>query len=522
MEIVARVTRTSSSVKINEHQCKRLAQVYEEIGSHLSLKRVKSSVSMEPLLKVMEAGELLVSQCAGPDWFQIALVNAENEEAFEELHGELNLWFRTIFSIELMTSRFDHITDAIHDAKAMLETLENIQRKGGQKQFLLTVAIFRVIRRTQLLEKELSPVTYAYSGPRSFSRLEDQAAAAVEKQNRRIAETQIRFQKLVPPELCIEMSEIEVREEALIGQGSTAEVKKADWLGTPCAVKIFTNDNEKLTQAEMELHQKLRSVYVVKLYGLAVEGNKCMALMELMDFNLHDLILEKRRKLQSGLSKLLFKDQSPFALQDAVGLMLQIAKGMNYLHAVHHILHGDLKTDNILGQHISKDNYRLKISDFGISEKLSTEKPTVSGNRGSSYFRAPEVLLGTVAYSLGADVYSFAMVSYEILTGRRPFEGETPNSRVIKQVINGSRPPLPGNLHKGLRDLVQQCWHQNQHMRPKFFEICQKLEGIEKELVSEPKRREGVWEVRGFLVSVMLGFIAFLFLWWCRFNSKEV
>jgi len=148
MEMVARVTRTSSSVKINEHQCKRLAQVYEEIGTHLSQKRIESSVNMEPLLKVMEAGELLVSQCAGPDWFQTALVNAENKEAFEELHGDLHLWFGTIFSTELIvTSKINLTTDAIHDAKAMLVTLENIQRQGGQKQFSLTVAIFTVNKR---------------------------------------------------------------------------------------------------------------------------------------------------------------------------------------------------------------------------------------------------------------------------------------------------------------------------------------------------------------------------------------
>lgn len=249
-----------------------------------------------------------------------------------------------------------------------------------------------------------------------------------------------------------------------------------------------------------------------------------MILMELMDFNLHDLILLKRRpQLQSWMSRLVkFTPQSPpFRLQDAVGLILQIAKGMEYLHQ-HNILHGDLKTDNVLGQHIGKENYRLKISDFGISEKLSTERPTVSGKQmGSGFFRAPEVLVGTVQYSLEADVYSFAMISYEILTGRRHFEDlgdEVSPSKLSREVIDGRRPRLPCNLHKTLRDLVQRCWHGNQGMRPPFSEICAVLEGLEKLFAKKPRsfwQWEGVWVV---LFSVMVGFIAFLC--WYRLNSR--
>jgi serine/threonine protein kinase len=89
------------------------------------------------------------------------------------------------------------------------------------------------------------------------------------------------------------------------------------------------------------------------------------------------------------------------------------------------------------------------------------------------------VQLPEIAHPLKADVYSFAIVCYEILTGKEPFEGEKPSDDLYKRIIlEHERPKLPKICPRRLLSLIRRCWDHDPLCRPYFPEICKELRYI--------------------------------------------
>jgi len=94
---------------------------------------------------------------------------------------------------------------------------------------------------------------------------------------------------------------------------------------------------------------------------------------------------------------------------------------------------------------------------------------------GTKHWMAPEVLMGT-EYTGKADVFSFAMVAYEVVCRHVPFERMDPTT-VATLTKAGQRPDLqdentvPREVPPGLLDLIVQCWDQDPEVRPSFREI---------------------------------------------------
>jgi serine/threonine protein kinase len=80
-------------------------------------------------------------------------------------------------------------------------------------------------------------------------------------------------------------------------------------------------------------------------------------------------------------------------------------------------------------------------------------------------------------YTAKADVYSFAMTCYEILTGNVPFDG-FPRCAIHGKVMEGVRPKLPRHIDMRLSNLIQMCWDIDPQKRPTFLEICSRLQDI--------------------------------------------
>ncbi|KAK8899213.1 hypothetical protein M9Y10_001518 [Tritrichomonas musculus] len=141
---------------------------------------------------------------------------------------------------------------------------------------------------------------------------------------------------------------------------------------------------------------------------------------------------------------------------------------MKYLHQ-HGILHRDLKPENIL----LDENFYPKISViFTRSIQL-----TMSGVRGTPFYMAPEMIRGERC-GTGVDVYSFAIIIYELMTGDVPFRhiGEQLTVyRIWNEVNSGHRPILRDNISQILKDLITACWSPNPSERPTFEEIFELL-----------------------------------------------
>jgi serine/threonine-protein kinase CTR1 len=185
-----------------------------------------------------------------------------------------------------------------------------------------------------------------------------------------------------------------------------------------------------------------------------------------------------------------------FEAQELLQYAYDIAMGMEYLHSfTPPVLHRDLKSPNIL---VSKkkvngiDQNILKISDFGLARVAATnmdsEKMTQAG---TPYWSAPELLRNEV-YNEKVDVYSCAIVFYEIYGQRSPYEHKN-SMEVSVQVttpdkITGKylRPDMSfkefSEMPEDVETLIIKMWDNDPTKRPTFTEVCNELERIAKTL----------------------------------------
>jgi serine/threonine protein kinase len=148
---------------------------------------------------------------------------------------------------------------------------------------------------------------------------------------------------------------------------------------------------------------------------------------------------------------------------------LGIARGMMALHR-ENIIHRDLKSLNVLldGDHLPK------VCDFGIARFMGDSNPTVTKNVGTPHWMAPEMFVGD-NYTLKVDVYAFAIVLWEMLTEKIPFNGKDAFQVAIAVATNGVRPELTPKTPDPMRRFLALCWHQSPEKRPAFPQIVLKL-----------------------------------------------
>jgi serine/threonine protein kinase len=185
----------------------------------------------------------------------------------------------------------------------------------------------------------------------------------------------------------------------------------------------------------------------------------------------------------------------PLSMPVAVDLMLQVAKGLKYLHR-NNIVHRDIKSLNILVKPLTgvpeleyKDGYlSAKLADFGTSKTKneSTRRSHLTLDIGTTPWMAPEMFgidrsnlqWPQIAHPFKTDVYSFALVCYEILTRKQPFEGVLRSELCNWITVRCERPELPERCPRRLASLIQRCWEHDPCDRPNFPEICTELRYI--------------------------------------------
>jgi serine/threonine protein kinase len=126
---------------------------------------------------------------------------------------------------------------------------------------------------------------------------------------------------------------------------------------------------------------------------------------------------------------------------------------------------------------------QVKLTDFGFSKLKEATNSTVftSKETGATLWRAPEVFKqNTQKYTKAADVYSYAMVFFEVLTGKMPWcdaQGDPTRlmSDLLPSIHRGERPTLPPDCPAHLSAFISKCWATRAEDRPHFPEICKFL-----------------------------------------------
>jgi len=101
--------------------------------------------------------------------------------------------------------------------------------------------------------------------------------------------------------------------------------------------------------------------------------------------------------------------------------------------------------------------------------------------------------------------FSFAIVLWELLTGKLPYEYLTPLQAAVGVVQKGLRPTIPKHTHPKLAELLEKCWQQDPAQRPDFSEILPILQLIAKEVGEEPEERRKDKSSGGFLSVLRRG-----------------
>ncbi|KAK3090563.1 hypothetical protein FSP39_012722 [Pinctada imbricata] len=177
------------------------------------------------------------------------------------------------------------------------------------------------------------------------------------------------------------------------------------------------------------------------------------------------------RTLQSVIGDRTSETLSPV---HRIKFALQLASALNYSHQ-HEVVHLDLKPANIL---ITSDG-NIKLGDFGCSQKLEVDTKIVSPTQrsfltGTFAYRAPELLKGE-SPSKKADIYSFGITLWQMLTRENPFANENQHCVIFSVVAYGKRPAHPDidfdPFEECYRDLYTQCWSASSVERPSSAEL---------------------------------------------------
>ncbi|KAL6748992.1 kinase-like domain-containing protein, partial [Haematococcus lacustris] len=264
-----------------------------------------------------------------------------------------------------------------------------------------------------------------------------------------------------PPQGCeweLDPSRLELGQR--IAVGGFAEVFVGRYEGTVVAVKrLLAHDADTVRQfvSEIRLLARLRHPHLILFIGYTRRPEPCIVSEYMAKGSLFSLLRQRPGSPPDS------------RLQKAAAVA--VARGMAYLHSrTPPILHLDLKTPNIL---VDAAN-RIKIADFGLSTvRQATFVSCGNGNGGGTpEWMAPEVLRSE-PYAEPADVYSYGVVLWELLTGLVPWADYHPMQVVGLVGFQHRSLPLPQEGPPLLLQLCAACLNPDPACRPTFSAMLQ-------------------------------------------------
>ncbi|KAL6070880.1 Peroxisomal hydratase-dehydrogenase-epimerase [Balamuthia mandrillaris] len=275
--------------------------------------------------------------------------------------------------------------------------------------------------------------------------------------------------------------------EKLGSGGSGAVVYRCSANGFTCAVKIL--DVEESTKEmldgflrEIHLLESLRHHSVVRCLGHDVTLSKIRLFMEFYQWNLAKIIKKQREK------------RIFFSMKEVLRLSKLIVSGLNYLHSQNPaIIHRDLKPGNVLVALDEQGQIKeAKITDFDVSIELTSSQEACT-MAGTPHYAAPEVLsLERKGYNVKADIFSFGMLLFEVLSLQQPFY-DVDVMLVPHLVEQGKLPTLPEEVQQrvereracaAVAEVMQQCLAMNPTDRPSSSMLLSKLAQVEADFFS--------------------------------------
>ncbi|TYI56201.1 hypothetical protein E1A91_D11G193100v1 [Gossypium mustelinum] len=270
--------------------------------------------------------------------------------------------------------------------------------------------------------------------------------------------------------------EIDARQLKIeIASGSYADLYRGTYCSQEVAIKVLKPEQitrEMLREFSQEVYimRKIRHKNVVQFIGACTRSPNLCIVTEFM--------------ARGSIYDYLHKQRGVFKLPSLLKVAVDVSKGMNYLHQ-NNIIHRDLKTANLL----MDENQVVKVADFGVA-RVQSQSGVMTAETGTYRWMAPEVIEHK-PYDHKADVFSFGISLWELLTGELPYGLLTPLQAAVAVVQKSLRPTIPKHAHPRLRELLERCWLQDPSQRPNFSEIIDILKQIAKEVKVADEGEDG-------------------------------
>ncbi|TXG53322.1 hypothetical protein EZV62_022491 [Acer yangbiense] len=244
-----------------------------------------------------------------------------------------------------------------------------------------------------------------------------------------------------------------------IASGSCGDLYRGVYFGQDVAVKILRSEhlNDALEDEfaqEVAILREVQHRNIVRFIGACTKSPHLCIVTEYMP--------------KGSLYDYLHKNHNVLKLSQLLRFAVDVCRGMEYLHQ-NNIIHRDLKTANLL----MDTNNGVKVADFGVA-RFQNQGGVMTAETGTYRWMAPEVI-NHQPYDQKADVFSFAIVLWELVTAKVPYDTMTPLQAALG-VRQGLRPDIPENAHPKLLDLMQRCWEADPSKRPSFSELKVELE----------------------------------------------
>ncbi len=236
----------------------------------------------------------------------------------------------------------------------------------------------------------------------------------------------------------------------VIGTGGMAVVYKARChrLNRFVAIKILKDDLSQDEEFRRRFHAESQAVAmlshpnIMAVYDVSTSDEADYIVMELIDGITLKQYMEKKGTLN-------WKETLHFGMQ--------IAKALEHAHS-RGIVHRDIKPHNVM---VLK-NGSVKVTDFGIARIMSKSNTLTKEALGSVHYISPEQAKGG-RVDIRSDLYSLGVVMYEMMTGRAPYDGESPVAVAIQHINGGAPMPstLNPNIPGGLEQIIMKAMALN-------------------------------------------------------------
>ncbi|XP_033970156.1 LOW QUALITY PROTEIN: tyrosine-protein kinase Tec [Trematomus bernacchii] len=204
---------------------------------------------------------------------------------------------------------------------------------------------------------------------------------------------------------------------------------------------------------EAKVMMRLSHPKLVQLYGVCSQLKPIYIVTEFMEFGCLLNFLRQRR--------------GSFSLESLLSISLDVCEGMEHLEA-NGFIHRDLASRNCL----VNDSLVVKVSDFGMTRYVLDDQYTSSSGTKFPVKWSPPEVFNFCKYSSKSDIWSFAVLMWEVFTeGRMPFE-QSQNHEVVTLVTKGHRLYRPKMATPTIYDIMQLCWHERPEERPSFAQLC--------------------------------------------------